>query len=105
MGKRIEEALKLVEAGVSVAESAKITGITRSAVYQALVSRKGKVGRTCSECGTPLPDDSKASAKTCCGACRAARMRRLRGVAARLKAERIAQEVERIRASRSRSPD
>lgn len=105
MGERIEEALKLIEAGLPVAESAKIAGITRSAVYQALVSRKGKAGRTCSECGTPLPDDSKASAKTCSGACRAARMRRLKGAAARLKAERLALELERIRAGRSRSPD
>ena len=97
MGGRVEVALKLVEIGTPVAESAKRAGITRSAVYQALAVRKGKVGRSCSECGHPLPDQAKASAKTCCGACRAARMRRLKAEAAKLKAERVALEIEQPR--------
>ncbi len=104
MGGRVEDALKLIEAGVPVAQSAKLAGITRSAVYQALAVRKGKVGRTCSECGASLPEDAKASAKTCCGACRAARMRRLKAEASKLKAERIALEIERLRAL-MRKPD
>ncbi len=97
MGGRVEVALKLVEIGTPVAESAKRVGITRSAVYQALAVRKGKVGRCCTECEKPLPEEAKASAKTCCGACRAARMRRLKAEAPKLKAERIALEVERLR--------
>lgn len=103
MGGRVEGALKLIEIGTPVAQSAKLAGISRSAVYQALTVRKGKVGRICSECGTPLPDDAKASAKTCSGACRAARMRRLKGEAAKLKAQAVAAEIERLRAGMLRS--
>ena len=98
MGGRVEEALKLIEAGVPVAQSAKLAGITRGAVYQALAARKGKVGRSCSECGKSLPDDAKASAKTCCGACRAARMRRLKAELERQRADRLRVEIERLRA-------
>lgn len=98
MGERIEWALQLVEGGRPVAESAKIAGISRSAVYQALAARRGKVGRACSECGAALPDDAKASAKTCSGACRAARMRRLKAEAERQRADRLRVEIERLRA-------
>ena len=79
---RVEDALKLVEAGVPVAAAAKGVGVSRSAVYQARAGRAGREGRACTECGAPLPEAARAGALTCSGRCRVARSRRLKAGAA-----------------------
>ena len=78
---KVEDALKLVEGGMAVADAAKVVGVTRSAVYQARAGRAGREGRACTECGAALPDTAKAGTMTCSGRCRVARSRRLRGAA------------------------
>ena len=75
-----QKALKLVDIGRSPAEAAKVCGISRQAVDDALKLRKlreAKMVRTCSECGGELPADARTDAATCSGACRVARARRL----------------------------
>ena len=80
--RKVEDALKLVEGGMAVADAAKVVGVTRSAVYQARAGRAGREGRACTECAAILPDTAKGGTKTCSGKCRVARSRRLKADAA-----------------------
>ena len=72
------EAPALMAQGMTQAQVAKVLGISRQAVTDALkrAAVKQQV-RTCSECGGELPVDTRSDAATCSGACRAARARRL----------------------------
>ena len=103
---KVEEALTLCDEGLPVAAAAKVAGISRSAVYQAMAIRDKRVARNCSECGEPLPDTAKASAMTCSGKCRVARTRRLAkeksseaAAAKAAKAAKLAAEIDRIKAA------
>lgn len=95
------KALALVDAGGKISAAARETGVSTQALYLALkreggakqplrpeaqagersaaeAQAKPKAGeRFCSECGQALPADARASAKTCSGACRTARQRRV----------------------------
>ena len=88
----VAEALALVAVGVSAAAAAKQTGISRSAVSQAIKVREMRkvLGqRVCSECEAPLPVDARPSALTCSGRCRVIRLRRLKGEAKKLEIDAI----------------
>lgn len=88
----VAEALALVAGGISPAAAAKQTGISRSAVSQAIKvreMRKALGRRVCSECEAPLPADARPSALTCSGKCRVIRLRRLKGEAKKLEIEAI----------------
>ena len=100
MESRTAEALKLIDRGVRPSEAAKAVGISRQAVAGALKRRlaEKRPCRLCSECGGELAPDARADAKTCSGACRAARMRRLKAEAERQRADRLRVEIERLRA-------
>ena len=77
-----QEALALVDSGMSPSAAAKVSGVTRQAVDDALRRRKAqaeKPVRQCSECGATLPATARAGAVTCSGKCRVARLRRLAG--------------------------
>lgn len=57
MGTKLGAALKLIDGGASVAEAAKLVGISRQAVYaglKALATQTKRELRLCSECGVPL---------------------------------------------------
>lgn len=78
------KALKLIDNGASVAEAAKLVGISRQAVYAGLKARATHAKRElrlCSECGAALPETVRSVAVTCSGRCRIARMRRLKAEA------------------------
>lgn len=76
-----QEALAAVDSGMSPSAAAKVTGITRQAVEDALkrraVKQQPKPQRTCSECGAILPANAREGAMTCSPKCRTARSRRL----------------------------
>lgn len=79
---RVTKALKLVDAGLSVAEAAKELGISAAAVYEAKKVRAGWASmpaeeKTCSECGAILPAGVRPMTKTCSPKCRTARSRRI----------------------------
>lgn len=79
---RVAKALKLVDAGLSVAEAAKEIGISAAAVYEAKKLRASWATmpveeRACSECGAILSADLRPMTKTCSPKCRTARSRRL----------------------------
>ena len=85
----------LVAEGMSAAAAAKQTGISRSAVSQAIkvrALRKGLGPRECSECGATLPAEARPSALTCSGKCRVFRLRRLKRQADKEKGEAINRE-------------
>lgn len=85
MGTKLGAALKLIDGGASVAEAAKLVGISRQAVYaglKALATQTKRELRLCSECGVPLPETVRSVAVTCSGRCRIARMRRLKAAEA-----------------------
>ena len=87
----VAEALALVAGGVSAAAAAKQTGISRSAVSQAIKVReiRNALGRVCSECGALLLIDARPSALTCSGRCRVIRLRRLKSEAEKLELDAI----------------
>ena len=85
----VAEALALVAGGVSAAAAAKQTGISRSAVSQAIKVREicNALGRR--ECGALLLIDARPSALTCSGRCRVIRLRRLKSEAEKLELDAI----------------
>lgn len=89
---RVVEALVLVAGGMSAAAAAKQTGISRSAVSQAIKVREARkllVQRVCTECEVPLPVDARPSALTCSGKCRVIRLRRLKREATKFELDAI----------------
>lgn len=74
-----QEAVVLVDSGVSPSAAAKELGISRQAVDDALrrrTARANKPIRQCSECGATLPPDARMDATTCSTKCRVAKSRR-----------------------------
>ncbi len=85
MEPKLHKALKLIDGGASVGDTAKLVGISRQGIYAGLKARARQAKRElrlCSECGVPLPETVRSVAVTCSGKCRVTRMRRLKAAEA-----------------------